>query len=297
MTVAFLFPGQGSRGLLQGLDLAEATEAGRWLVKRACAAADVPRGRLREHGGRALERTEVLQPVLTAITLALHAHLTAFGVRPSVVLGHSLGEVAAWCACGAVAPQEAVDMAAVRGRLMAREAAAHPGGLVALPSVEVAMRAVDAGAVIAAWNAPDEVLVAGSAPVLRGIMATFPAKRVAVEGPWHSPLMAGAVEELRAAVRRVPRRAPTATLIRHDGGAAPANAPPDHLAESLVRPVNFVQALAAVVSLGVATFVTVGPGAVLRALVRKNLGSSARVLTTEDAADLARTLIALKAMP
>jgi acyl transferase domain-containing protein len=293
VSVALLFPGQGSRGVLAGLDLAEASAPGRALVERACAAADVGPARLRERGGRALERTEVLQPVLTAITLAVHS---ALGVVPAAVLGHSLGEIAAWAAVGGIAVEDAVDVAAVRGRLMAREAAKEPGGLVALGSDEAVREALalGAGTAVAAWNAPDEVVVSGPEASLRAITANLPARRLPVAGAWHGPLMAGAVEELRAALERLPRSTPSARMIGDDGDVVPPDVVPDRLAEALVRPVRFGRALATLGALGVDVFVTVGPGAVLRGLVRKNLGSSARVLTTEDAADLGRTLAALQ---
>ena len=87
MSVAFLFPGQGSRGLLAGLDLALRTEGGRALVERACAACDVAPSQLGERNGRVLERTAVLQPVLTAMSLAVHEMLVADGLAADFVFG------------------------------------------------------------------------------------------------------------------------------------------------------------------------------------------------------------------
>ncbi len=154
------------------------------------------------------------------------------------------------------------------------------------------------GAEIAAWNAPDEVVIAGPEGALAAVAAALPSRRLAVAGAWHGASMAGAVEELRAALRALPRRAPVARFLDGDGDeSAHPDDLPDHLAERLVRPVHFTRALARAAALGVDTFVTAGPGAVLRALVRRNLGASGRgaprVHTTEDAADLARTVAAL----
>jgi len=169
----------------------------------------------------------------------------------------------------------------------------HMRAVTATGAVREAL-ALGAGTAVAAWNAPDEVVVSGPEASLRAITANLPARRLPVAGAWHGPLMAGAVEELRAALERLPRSTPSARMIGDDGDVVPPDVVPDRLAEALVRPVRFGRALATLGALGVDVFVTVGPGAVLRGLVRKNLGSSARVLTTEDAADLGRTLAALQ---
>ncbi len=300
MSLAFLFPGQGSRGLEAGLDLAASTPSGRALLDRACAAADVPFARLRDRGGRALERTEVLQPVLTAVALAAHGALAGAGITPAFVIGQSLGEIAAWSAAGAVSAEDAVDVAALRGRLMAREAHRRPGGMIAIAGGEdAAARALALagakGAEIAAWNAPDEVVVAGPEEALTAIAAALPSRRLPVAGAWHGASMAGAVEELRAALRGVPRRAPAARIVCGDGDEpAQADDLPDLLAAQLVRPARFGRALAHASAEGARDFVTAGPGAVLRSLVRKNLRAEARVHTTEGAADLARTIASLR---
>jgi acyl transferase domain-containing protein len=264
-------------------------------VDRACAGAGLPAARLDEHGGRALERTAVLQPVLTAIALAVHQRLLDAGISGRYVLGHSLGELAAWCAMGAISPEDAIEAAALRGRLMQREAARRAGGMVAIVGgeEEVSRALALAPAVcIAGWNSPDEVVLAGPEDALLAISRALPSRRLAVGGAWHSPAMAGAVEELRAALRRVPRSAPSALFVSNtDGDVAPPDTIADRLADQLVRPARFAAALTRLHALGVRTFVTVGPGAVVRGLLRKNL--EARALGTDDAADLSRTLESL----
>lgn len=307
MTAALLFPGQGSKGVLAGLALALSSPAGAALIDRAAAAAGVVRAELAARGGRALERTEVLQPVLTAISLAAHAHLLAAGLGAVAVAGHSLGELAAWSAAGCIAPEDAVDLAALRGRLMAREAARRPGGLLALlDGTEAAVRAALAiggarGSIaVGAFNAPDEVVLTGDEEALCAVAAALPSRRLPVAGAWHGPAMLGAVEELRAALHATPRRPMRVVWVSNRDGAVlgsdRGDEIPDRLAEQLARPVQWTRVLAALAALVPSAFVTVGPGAVLRGLVRKSLGSlaGARVHGTEDAGDLARTLEALQ---
>ena len=280
MSLAFLFPGQGARNVLAGLKLARSSP----LLDLALDAAKLTLAEVESHGGRALERTEVLQPVLTAICLAIHATLRREGLTPAFLLGHSLGELSAYAAAGVFTDEAAVKLAALRGALMAREAAKHPGGLLALPSLEVAnsMVAMGQGLQLAAVNAPDEVVVGGSEEALRAISALTPGRRVPVSGAWHCDAMAGAVEEFRAALRASPL-----------SPMGEREAVLDALADQLAKPVQFTRALATARAQGVDTIVTVGPGAVIRGLVRKNLGTDVRVLTTEDAHDLERTCQAL----
>lgn len=286
--LCLLFPGQGAR---------EVHRATQWLrdsplLQLALTEAGLTAAELDAKAGRALERTEVLQPVLTAVSLAVHAQLPR--LQPALLLGHSLGEVAALAAAGVLSPEDAVRLAARRGALMAREASTHPGGLVAFDSEAAAQRALDAipGLQLAARNAPDEVVLSGTADALAKVRG---GRRVPVSGPWHHAAMAGAVEAFRGELSRFAAHPPqpgNSILRNADGEPGLALSA---LADQLTAPVEFTRCLGMARARGVDTFVTVGPGLVLRGLVRKNLGASMRVLTTEDAADLQRTVVEVAA--
>jgi [acyl-carrier-protein] S-malonyltransferase len=303
--IALLFHGQAPKNLLPAVAEAAADPAGRALLDHAAAAAKVPFSRLLERGGRALDRTEILQPVLTAV--ALHAARALFdrGVTPSAVAGHSLGELAAWSAAGALAAEDAIDLAALRGRLMAREADRSPGGLLALldGSESAVTRALAAGSphghlAIAAWNAPDEIVLTGAHAALAAAAAVVPSRSIPVAGPWHSPAVAGAVEELRRALHAASRRPlACAFLANRDGRVAAEDTIPDLLADQLTHPICWTRTLETLSTLGITDHVTAGPGAVLRGLVRRCLGANTRVHGTEDAADRRRTLAALRGTP
>jgi [acyl-carrier-protein] S-malonyltransferase len=284
--LAFLFPGQGARNLVAGLALARSWPEGRALVSLAAEAANLTDLELDANGGRALERTEVLQPVLVAIALSVHHALARAGIRPTLVLGHSLGEVAAFAAGGCLGDEAAVKLAAKRGALMAREAEKHPGGLLALPSSDAAHRALALAPALtlAALNAPDEVLIGGPDEALLLVTAQMPGRRVPVAGAWHTDAMKGAVAELREELTRIEARE---AKVRVMGTV-------DGLPDALCKPVRFTETLAKAWSQGLDGFVTVGPGAVMRGLLRKNLSSSVKVFTTEDAHDFERTVSALR---
>jgi len=293
MTTAFLFAGQGVDPPWIARDLLD-RPAARPLVAAAAETTGVDVGKLLARGGRELADTAILQPALVAACLCAAAELAAAGVAPAAVCGHSLGELAAWAAGGRVAAVDAIAAAAVRGRLMAREAARHPGGMVAVRggAAELA-RALAAGRargslVLAAENAPDEHVVSGTEPALAAALAAVPATRLPVAGAWHSPAMAGAVDELAAALAAVPARTPRALLVCNRTGAlaAPGDLPA-LLAGQLVHPVRWVATLRSLRALGVTRYIVVGPGKLLRSLVRRTLGDVA-IDMIESMRDVAR---------
>lgn len=255
------------------------------------------------HGGAQLERTDVLQPALVAACLAVTARLVEAGVEPTVVAGHSVGEIAALAAAGAVSPESAIELAAARGRLMAREASLHPGGMLALQ--EATEQTVDAALAVggqqgdiglAVVNAPDQWVLSGELRALDAVGAQFPSRRLQVAGAWHSKLMTGALAEFEHALRTLSVRPLRTTLVVNRTGK-PMEAIDDLIAVlvgQLVRPVQWMASLMMLERLEITDVVTVGPGRILRGLVRKNLGTRVRVHTTEDAIDVAHTIDRLK---
>ncbi|MDC3954626.1 ACP S-malonyltransferase [Polyangium jinanense] len=315
--MAFLFPGQGAKDLFAAASFAASELRGNEMLDRAAEAAGIATADLLARGGRALERTEVQQPVVTAIGLFVHAELVAAGVKPDVVAGHSLGELAAWAATGAITPEDAITIAALRGRLMAKEAARHPGAMFAFSGLSMSERGIlqralaRCGLEVAASNTPDELVVSGDEKTIHVLLKTledtldafkvdhpdtrFRAKRLPVAGPWHSESMKDAVPELEAALTRAHCGAMQVPMVLNaTGNLAEEGLVPRLLAGQLVHTVHWTDVMATLKTRGVTDFVTMAPGAVLRSLVRTNLGTQVRVHTTENATDLRRTVDALR---
>jgi [acyl-carrier-protein] S-malonyltransferase len=257
-----------------------------------------------ERGGSQLERTDVLQPALVAVCLAVTARLFEAGVRPDVVAGHSVGEIPALAAAGAMSSEEAIGIAAVRGRLMAREAASNPGGMLALVQAgrDTAEAAIAVGAPhgvvgLAVVNAPDQWVLSGEDPALSVVASQFSSIRLRVSGAWHSNLMAGALPELLAELEALHLRPPRATFVANRTGQPTGDSSDlaEILAEQLVRPVQWAESVATLERLEVTDIVTVGPGRTLRSLIRKTLGSRVRIHATD--ADLEQTIGRLKGSP
>lgn len=281
-----MFPGQAPSGILDAVALARAFD-GEDLLRRALPAGIDPVDLTTGRATHLLDRTEVLQPVLVAIALAIVAALAARGARPDLVLGHSLGELSAWAAIGELAPRDAVDVARVRGEAMARAARARPGGMLAIGTSDPSV--VDGALAegrrrgeldVAAYNAPDETVLAGDLAALRAAERVAPRpQRLRVEGPWHSPQMAVATDAFADALARAPRATaarPVRFITNRDGSIAPAEDIPSLLVGQLTRPVAWTACLTRAIAEGASELVVVEPSSTARAHIVKHLDRTAR---------------------
>jgi [acyl-carrier-protein] S-malonyltransferase len=298
-SIAFLFAGQGVDLLPAAHAFCGASAQVEHWFDRAAQAAGNDRAGLFAKGGRALSSTRVAQPALVALCLGVWCELARSGIRADYVAGHSLGELAAWSALGAINPEQAIDLAAERARLMEREAKRSPGGMLALvdvseASVTEALRLGQTrGALtIAARNAPGEWVLSGEKPALSLVASRFRSVPIQTEGAWHSPAMVGAVQDLCRALQRAPQQMSSVRLIDSGTGAVIERQSeiPELLARHLVEPIDWIAVLRTLRVRGVRHFVTVGPGKVMRGLVRKNLGSELSILSTETPRELQQTI-------
>lgn len=289
---AFLFGGQGTEVPRMGLALAAELPEAAALLRHAGELAGVDAQQVLESGGPAFARTSVIQPLLTAVGLGAAAALAERGIAPAFVAGHSLGEIAAWSAAGAFDARTAITIAAGRGAAMEREAALHPGGMIAIVGHDeaavrelVRLGSAAGSVVIAAHNAATEWTLSGDRAALDVIASRTAVTRLPVAGAWHSPAMTGAVLDVRDAVRPV-RRTAVQVVCNRTGEVAPEDADiAELLAGQLVRPVQWVQTLATLAAAGVTEYVVLGPSKLLRSLVQKS-HPRARVVGVETPGDV-----------
>lgn len=298
MTVAVVFPGQGSQfaGMADawaehpiGLAvLDEASDAiGRDLVEDC-------------HDEEALATTEFVQPALLACDVAAHRILEAEGVVFAGTAGHSLGEFAALVAAGVLELAAALEVVVVRGRAMQQAGRERPGTMSALLGVgaEAAAELCDAARgqdvlLVANENSPQQVVISGSVAAIERAetLATerrVRAVRLSVAGAFHSPLMEPAVAPLAAAIDRASFSAPrfpvaanvTGEMI-HDPEALRAL-----LKRHVVSPVRWERCAQALATAGADTFVEAGPGDVLTKLA-KRVVPGARAVAIGSPADAA----------
>ena len=268
-------------------------------------------GRLCLRGpARKLTETRVLQPALTAVELALCELLRETGVTPLVTAGHSLGEIPALAACGMASARDAVRLAAERGRLMGEAAEAAPGAMIAATGIDPGLveqtvaRFSERGVVaLAAVNAPSQVTVSGDPRLIEELAAELgrqPEARVTklrVSGAWHSAHMATAQMGFAAALADLaiePAGEVSMVFNRHGREGSEPDEVRDLLSGQLTSPVRFDLVMRRMIELGITDFVEIGPGRVLRGLVRLNLTDPAvRVLNVSDRRSAERTAAAL----
>jgi [acyl-carrier-protein] S-malonyltransferase len=266
---ALLFPGQGS----QTADMRETVERHR---------PDLLELALEEVGpdvfDRATDGTRWAQPAIYCAALAGAAELD---VQADVMAGHSLGEITALVAAGAIGADDGLRLVAARGRLM-QEAAEQTGdgGMTAVRARDdnrdaIAEVAAEAGVSIANDNAPDQLVLSGALRSLDRAEELLRerkvrAKRLPVGGAFHSPLMEPAVAPFREVVERIEFREPRVPVFSCVSGAPFENVA-EQLVAALTHPVRWTAVLAGLHERGAAHYVETGPGRVLTGLVGKSL--------------------------
>jgi len=291
MSLAFLFPGQGSQAVGMGADLAEAFAVAREVFEEVDDALGEKLSKLMRHGPiEALTLTENTQPALMAVSLAVARTLERhFGVsieKASFVAGHSLGEYSALCAAGALTLADTARLLRRRGLAMQRAVPVGEGAMAALvgPKSDVALAeaAAAAGAeigvcAVANDNNAGNVVISGTAEaVARAIEKAKElgarAIPVNVSAPFHCPLMQPAADEMAEALAEVAIAAPRTFLVANVT-ARPTNDPEAirrQLVEQVTGRVRWRESIEWLAGEGgVTRFAELGAGKVLTGMVKR----------------------------
>jgi [acyl-carrier-protein] S-malonyltransferase len=297
---AFLFPGQGSQYAGMGKTLAEAYPEAARVLEEADDALGFSLSSLCFEGPEdLLKLTENTQPALVAVSTAAFAVLTAKGIQPDYVAGHSLGEYAALVAAGSLTLTDAVRLVRKRGQYMQEAVPAGVGAMAALLKMPpdalpgVLAEAAQGEVVTAAnLNSPDQVVIAGNAGAVARAMELAKAagaKRaipLVVSAPFHCPLMIPAQERLRADLDSTEFRELQVPLINNWQASeirtgAEAREGLHHQVPNAVRWSDSVMLLA---KRGVTRTIEVGCGGVLTGMLR-SIDSSLTGFKFGEAAD------------
>jgi [acyl-carrier-protein] S-malonyltransferase len=284
--LAILLPGQGAQrpGMDAGLRQTDSDLLTSHL-DRVAAASRLPLARLCAEGpAETLKRTEVAQPALFAVSLALCDIAREVGLRPTALGGHSLGEYTAAVAAGALTPDDGAALVAERGRLMARAQQQRPGAMAAIigtaPDVVEALCARVAGSgvlAVANYNAPTQTVVTGDHAAIEHLLGLVReldggrGVRLPVGAAFHSPLMQPVQIELAKTAAVLPWRDPDAPLVSNSSGLLvhSASAVRKALAAQIAAPVRWVACVQTLLAAGCRHFLELGPGRVLTGLVRQ----------------------------
>ena len=299
--LAFTFPGQGSQRPGMGRPWADHDS---WeLVEEASAVAERDVARLLlDADADELRDTRNAQLTTFVSSLMVLDAAERLGLEPSFCAGHSLGEYTALTATGALGFDEGVQLVCERADAMHQAGIDHPGTMAAVlglddDQVEVACRRADADVWVANFNAPGQVVIAGSTEgvTAAGIVAKeLGAKKVMplqVSGAFHTPFMAPARDRLRKAIAHADPRDTEVPVISnvdalpHDTGAAWASL----LSAQLSSPVRWKHCLLTLADLGVTSFAELGPGGVLTGMAKRTV-EGARTISVATPEDLDRLL-------
>jgi [acyl-carrier-protein] S-malonyltransferase len=303
MSIAFIFPGQGSQAVGMGAELAKAYAPARAVFAEIDEALDQPLSKLMWEGPEdQLTLTENAQPALMAVSLAALRTLEAekgFSLkeRVSFVAGHSLGEYSALAAAGALSLADTARLLKTRGRAMQVAVPVGQGAMAALlgaelPQAQELAKAASDGEVCAAANdnAPGQVVISGTRTAIERAMALAPkygARRAVllpVSAPVHCALMQPAADVMSEALSQVTISAPAVPLVANV--LASAISDPDairaRLVEQVTGMVRWRESMLYLRAQGVDGLYEVGAGRVLTGLARRFDGFEARSIGTPE---------------
>ena len=287
MSLALLFPGQGSQYVGMARELVDAEPAAAQVLRTADEVLGFSLSRLMAAGPEGeLTATKNAQPALLTHSVAV---LRAIGGRLAPVemaAGHSLGEFSAHVAAGTLTFEQALEAVRLRGELMHETGRSRPGTMAAVlglddHSVEDVCTRVESGVCVPAnFNSRGQVVISGDVAGVEEAMELAKdagAKKVVrlnVSGAFHSPLMEPAAEGLRAHLESVSFSDPEFPVYSNST-AEPVTSGEiarDLLVRQLTSPVRWASSISRMVTNGADRFLELGPGKVLTTLNRRNAG-------------------------
>ncbi len=241
-----------------------------------------------------LMQTEITQPAVLTTDLALTRLLDAYGVRPDMVMGHSLGEYGALVVAGALSFGAALEAVSTRGREMANLSVDDNGAMAAvlgpLAEIERIVGETDGYVVVANINSTGQAVIGGATEAVERAVAAFEtagmdASRIPVSHAFHTAIVAPVSEPLKAVLRRLDLHRPSLPIVSNvTGDFYPADADADAVLDLLGRqvasPVRFVDGLRTLHAAGARVFVEVGPKKALHGFVEDVLGDDVVALFT-----------------
>ncbi len=303
--IAFIYPGQGAQKVGMGMDFYEKYQGAREIFHMADEILDIKITDICFKENELINQTEYTQPALVTSCLAMTKVLIDNGITPDVTAGLSLGEYAAIAVAGGMNVKDAISTVYERGKYMAKAVPTGEGtmaailGMDACDILEVISKVQDV--TIANYNCKGQIVITGKTKGVREAMENLKnagAKRcieLNVSGPFHSPFLVGAGEQLRKVISEVKLNKLTIPYV--------TNVTADYVTdiietcELLVKqvssPVKWYQSIEKMIENGVYTFIEIGPNKTLAGFMKK-INRDVSVYNVETVEDLGELLCMIK---
>lgn len=284
--IAFIYPGQGAQKAGMGADFYERSETARAIFDQAGEKLGLDMKALCFEENEKLDLTEYTQAALVTTCLAMTRVVEERGLKPDITAGLSLGEYSAIAAAGGMDDLDAVRLVRKRGILMQNTVPAGEGGMCAVMGMEASkieevLEAMDGEAAgnvtVANYNCPGQIVITGKLPAVEEAaerLKAAGAKRAMmlnVSGPFHSPLLLPAGEELAKELETVtlhPLDIPYVTNVTAEK-VEDIGETRELLTKQVSSPVRWMQSMEAMIREGVDIFVEIGPGKTLAGFMKK----------------------------
>lgn len=299
MSVAYIFPGQGSQYVGMGKDLCGQFPAAKKFFDEADTVLGFPLSKICFDGPEEeLKQTKNTQPAIFVHSVALWNLLKP--ADAAMVAGHSLGEYSALVAAEAIPFADAVRLVRLRGELMQKAGAENPGTMAAVvgldpKSVEEICAAASAAGIVqpANFNSPGQIVISGSITGVRKAMELAKergaklVKELVVSGAFHSPLMQSAKDKLLDALNSTRISNAKIPVYANVTASAVQNADDIRrlLFEQVTSPVRWEESVLNMAAAGATTFIEIGPGKVLQGLVKRTV-AAAEIAGVDKAAEV-----------
>ncbi len=279
---AYVFPGQGAQFSGMGKDLYDNSPIAKEMFDKANEILGFEITKIMFEGtAEELKQTKVTQPAIFLHSTILAA-VIGDSFNPSMVAGHSLGELSALVANKTLSFEDGLKLVSKRALAMQDACEKEPSTMAAIIGlddnvVEEVCEAVDGIVVAANYNCPGQLVISGSVPAVEEACAKLTdagarrALMLPVGGAFHSPLMEPAREELAAAIEATEFNAPICPVYQNVA-ASPISDPAEikkNLVAQLTAPVLWTQTMQAIIADGATEVIEVGPGKVLQGLFKK----------------------------